>query len=60
MESFNVETVGIVKWLNSLAIYDGPAYGFMAVLIALLVSAAIAFLFIFLKNRKNLHLVKED
>lgn len=58
-ESFNVETVGIVKWLNNLAIYDGPSYGFMSVMIALIVGAAIAFLFIFLENRKNPHVTKE-
>ena len=58
-ESFNVETVGIIKWLNYLAIYDGPSYGFMSVMIALIVGAAIAFLFIFLEYRKNPHMTQE-
>jgi len=52
-ESFNVETVGIVKWLNNEAIYDGPSYGFLSVIIALMVGAAIAFLFIILEYRKS-------
>lgn len=52
-KTFKVETTGVVKWLNDLAIYDGPAYGYMSVLIALLVGSAIAFLFIFLDNRKK-------
>lgn len=58
-QSFVVETVGIVKWLNNLAIYDGPSYGFMSVIIALLVGSAIAFLFILLDNRKKQPLTKE-
>ena len=58
-ESFNVETVGIVKWLNNEAIYDGPSYGFLSVIIALMVGAAIAFLFIFLENHKKPHTTKE-
>ena len=58
-ESFYVESVGIVKWLNNLAIYDGPTYGFMSVMIALIVGTAIAFLFIFLENRKNSHMTAE-
>ena len=58
-ESFNVETVGIVKWLNDQAIYDGPSYGFMSVMIALIVGAAIAYLFIFLESRKNPDITKE-
>ena len=58
-DSFDVETVGIVKWLNSLAIYDGPSYGFMSVMIALIVGTAIAYLFIFLEYRKNPHMTKE-
>lgn len=53
--SFNVETVGVVKWLDNLAIYDGPSYGFMSVMIALVVGAGIAFLFIYLEYRKNSH-----
>ena len=52
-KTFKVETVGVVKWLNDLAIYDGPSYGYMSVLIALLVGSAIAFLFIFMDNRKK-------
>ncbi|AET70155.1 Putative transmembrane protein (Alph_Pro_TM) [Desulfosporosinus orientis DSM 765] len=55
-QTFDVETIGIVKWLNDMAIYDGPFYGYMSVLIALLVGSAIAFLFIFLDNRKKPHL----
>jgi len=58
-QTFNVETAGIVKWLNNLAIYDGPSYGFMSVIIALIVGAAIAFLFIFMENRKNPPITKE-
>ncbi|KUO73221.1 MAG: hypothetical protein APF81_13970 [Desulfosporosinus sp. BRH_c37] len=55
---FNVETVGIVKWLNNEAIYDGPTYGFLAVMIALMVGAAIAFLFICLENWKKPQMTK--
>lgn len=59
-QSFSIETVGIVKWLNDLAIYDGPSYGFLSVMIALMVGAAIAFLFIFFESRKNPHASKES
>ncbi|AFQ45631.1 TIGR02186 family protein [Desulfosporosinus meridiei] len=55
-KTFNVETVGIVKWLNNMAIYEGPFYGFMSVMIALVVGSVIAFLFIFIDNRKKARL----
>lgn len=42
---FEVNTVGITSWLNSEAIFDGPTYGLIAVLIALFFGTGIALLF---------------
>jgi hypothetical protein len=42
---FKVSSVGLVKWLNMEAIYNGPMYGYMAVLIALACGIAIALIF---------------
>lgn len=42
---FRVTGVGMVRWLSREAIYAGPEYGFMAVLIALLFGAGVALLF---------------
>jgi len=42
---FEVNPVGITNWLNREAIFDGPTYGMIAVLIALFFGTGIAFLF---------------
>ncbi|GBF33276.1 transmembrane protein co-occuring with sulfite exporter TauE/SafE [Desulfocucumis palustris] len=47
---FNVASVGMVRWFNSEAIYDGPQYGFIAVMLALAFGTAVAFLFSYLEN----------
>lgn len=33
--SFDVSSAGVVKWLNRMAVYDGPSYGIIAVVFAL-------------------------
>ncbi|MBF7082960.1 TIGR02186 family protein [Desulfallas sp. Bu1-1] len=45
-----VNSVGMVKWLSREATYDGPTYGFIAVLIALACGIGIALLFSYLDN----------
>ncbi|SFG70416.1 conserved hypothetical protein [Desulfotomaculum arcticum] len=43
--SLEVNPVGLTSWLNREAIFDGPTYGLIAVLIALFFGTGIAFLF---------------
>jgi hypothetical protein len=47
---FKVTGIGLVRWLSREAIYDGPEYGFLAVIIALGFGAAVAFLFSYLEG----------
>lgn len=47
---FRVTGVGMVRWLSREAIYSGPEYGFMAVIIALLFGAGVALLFSYLEG----------
>ncbi|MFZ5597460.1 MAG: TIGR02186 family protein [Bacillota bacterium] len=48
--SFDVGSVGIVEWLSREAVYSGPEYGFICVLIALFFGAGVAMLFSFVEN----------
>ncbi|WP_347489088.1 TIGR02186 family protein [Desulfoscipio sp. XC116] len=48
--SLPVGSVGLLSWLNHEAVYDGPNYGFMAVLIALVFGTGIALLFGYLES----------
>ncbi|MCL6477542.1 MAG: TIGR02186 family protein [Peptococcaceae bacterium] len=47
---FKVSGVGLVRWLGNEAIYNGPEYGFIAVLLALAFGAGIAQLFSLVEN----------
>lgn len=47
---FRVDGIGMVRWLSREAIYDGPEYGFLAVMIALGFGAAVAFMFSYLEG----------
>ena len=47
---FKVSGVGLVKWLNREAIYNGPMYGYIAVLIALACGIGIALIFNYIDN----------
>lgn len=42
---FDVSGTGPVRWLNRMAVYDGPTYGLMAVVIALVFGVAVTALF---------------
>lgn len=48
--SFSIAGVGFVRWLSREAVYDGPGYGFIAVMLALGFGAGIAFIFSFIEN----------
>ncbi|MFZ5632681.1 MAG: TIGR02186 family protein [Bacillota bacterium] len=50
---FQVRGVGLVRWLGNEAIYNGPEYGFIAVLLALAFGTGIALLFSFVENAIN-------
>lgn len=50
---FRVTGIGMVKWLSQEAIYAGPEYGFLAVMIALGFGAGVAFMFSFLEGMIN-------
>ncbi|KJS01573.1 MAG: hypothetical protein VR68_04685 [Peptococcaceae bacterium BRH_c4a] len=43
--SINVSSTGIIQWLNIMAFYDGPSYGLIAVIIALVSGVLITTLF---------------
>jgi len=43
--SFNVSSTGVVQWLNRMAVYDGPSYGLIAVILALISGVLITTLF---------------
>ncbi len=47
---FNVSSVGMVRWFNREAIYNGPQYGYIAVLLALVFGTAVAFAFSYIEN----------
>jgi len=42
---FDVSGTAPVSWLNRMAVYDGPIYGLMAVVFALVLGVAITALF---------------
>lgn len=43
--AFDVSSAGVVKWLNTMAVYDGPSYGIIAVIFALVCGMLITALF---------------
>lgn len=47
---FEIAGTGVVRWLSREAIYNGPEYGFMAVMFALAFGAGIAFIFSYLEG----------
>jgi len=48
--SFKVSSVGVVRWLNKMAIYDGPSFGLIAIITALAFGVGIALLFNYIEN----------
>lgn len=48
--TFEVDSVGMTRWLHRKAIYDGPMYGFMAVMIAIAFGTGVAMIFSYIEN----------